>query len=562
VECALAAVWEHWGVRADLAIGHSMGEVSAATVSGALSVADAAAVMCRRSSLMRRAGGRGAMSVVQLTYDQATALVSRHRGRAVVAASNSATCTVLAGEASVLDGIERDLDGGGVFCRRVNAHVAAHGPAMDPLLGDLRGLLHGLEPRAGRFPLVSTVHCGRTLGEEFGAGYWLDNLRLRVRFGEAVAGVLAEGRPVLFVEMTPHPLLAHSVQECVDDAAAPAAVVSSLRRSEPGLSGLLGALAQAYGYGARVDWRAVAEPWGGRFAAPPPYPWQRRSYGVADAAPVVPASLVAGPRPSAVSGLRAVATSADEPVCDLAATRDWYPERLSGEVFAQRYGSAPVDGPQVLRAWRRPGEALALVDVPAGVDDALGPALWPVYRDLVRAAIPSTHALGVGPLELGGAESVRVLRAPQGPMWVAARLEYGGDGLRATLRGAGRDRLLVFEACDVALIEAARPRPAKALRRVRRPAAAAPQPAAVALSAADIHVGLLEQTARVLGLPPEQIDPDRPMIALGMDSLLAMELRRRLQRRLGVSIGPSAVLGGGTLRELARHAHAVGAGQA
>lgn len=291
-ECALADVWAGWGLTPDLAIGHSMGEIAAATFSGALSLADGAAVICRRSALMRRAAGAGAMTLVALSGDQAQEVADRHGAGVCVAVRNGPATTVLAGDVSELESIERELTANGQFWRRVNADVAAHCAAMDPILVDLRAQLTGVEAVDGRIPLQSTVHAGRTLGGEFGLQYWIDNLREPVLFDDAVRRVLEEDRgPVIFVEMTPHPLLAHALQEAIDEYGTSGAVVSTLRRDEPGLLGLLDALGQAYVYGANPDWEAVTGT-DGRFTAPPLYPWHRRRFRVADAVPNIPADLL------------------------------------------------------------------------------------------------------------------------------------------------------------------------------------------------------------------------------------------------------------------------------
>ncbi|HEV2636433.1 MAG TPA: type I polyketide synthase [Actinocrinis sp.] len=290
-ECALAEVWAGWGLAPDLAVGHSMGEIAAATFSGALSLADGTAVTCRRSALMRRAAGRGAMTAVQLPAAQARELAAQQGGYVCVAVHNGPNTSVLAGTAAALERIERELTARQVFWRRVNADVAAHCAAMDPLLDDLRTLLDGIAPADGRIPLQSTVHGRRGQGAEFDVEYWVDNLREPVLFEDAVRRVLAEAdRPVLFVELTPHPLLAHAVQDSIDESGARAAVISTLRRTTPGLLGLLEALGQAYTHGANPDWAAVTGV--GTFAPPPRYPWQRRRFRAADAAPNLPADLL------------------------------------------------------------------------------------------------------------------------------------------------------------------------------------------------------------------------------------------------------------------------------
>lgn len=395
VECALAEVWNGWGVTPDALIGHSMGEIAAATISGALSVADAAAVICRRSALMRRTAGRGAMVAVGLPVEQASTLAAGSRPQLQVAVCNSPASTVLAGDIAALELLERRYEGTDVFCRRLRVDTAAHSDAMDPLLDELVGELAGLRPTEGRCPIYSTVYDREVRGGELDARYWADNLRRPVRFDQAVRRELDRGEPVLFIEMSPHPLLAHDLRECIDHAGAAAEVVTSLRRGDPGLAGLLAALGQAYMHGAEPDWEAVAGP--AEFHAPPRYPWQRTVFGADDPEPNIPAGLVSG------------------------------------------VGRRPM---------LAPGERHT------GVPHARTPALE--HTD---------------------------------PQHLPSELDL--------------------------------------VRRLR------------------------EEVGRVLSADPDALDPDLPVTGFGLDSLLAMELKRKVRRRLGLELPLRAVLRGDTIKELA-----------
>src|SRR5262249_50626185 len=98
------------------------------------------------------------------------------------------------------------------FCRRVKVDVASHSPQVDPLREEILAALEAIEPRSAVVPMRSTVTGAMIAGPELGAAYWADNLRQRVRFAEAVSSLL-EGGNALWVEMSPHPVLMHSVEE-------------------------------------------------------------------------------------------------------------------------------------------------------------------------------------------------------------------------------------------------------------------------------------------------------------------------------------------------------------
>ncbi|MFJ6721723.1 type I polyketide synthase [Streptomyces sp. NPDC091259] len=254
VEVALAAHWRAMGVEPDLCLGHSMGEVAAACVAGALSVRDAARVICRRSTLMQRLSGRGAMLATELSADRAREIAAAYGDRVCVAVENSPRATVLAGDVAALAEIGMLLEESGMFSRPVKVDVASHSPAMDELREELPARLYELRPTIPDIELFSTVRCARVRDAGLDGTYWMDNLRLPVRFAESVQQVCKSGE-VVFIEVSPHPLLSEALTDCQEAAGVPASVVTSLarRRSEP--TAMARALGRAFSLGARVDWR-------------------------------------------------------------------------------------------------------------------------------------------------------------------------------------------------------------------------------------------------------------------------------------------------------------------
>ncbi|MBC6936182.1 MAG: polyketide synthase, partial [Chloroflexi bacterium] len=133
IQVALAELWRSWGIAPDAVIGHSMGEVAAAYVSGALSLDDAARIICRRSLLMKRVSGMGAMAMVELPLEEAEAALGEYADRVGVAVTNSPRSCVLSGDPAALAEVVAALQSRDVFCRPVKVDVAAHSPHMDAL---------------------------------------------------------------------------------------------------------------------------------------------------------------------------------------------------------------------------------------------------------------------------------------------------------------------------------------------------------------------------------------------------------------------------------------------
>lgn len=303
IQVALASVWSSWGIRPDLVIGHSMGEIAAATVSGALTVRQGAAVVCRRSRLLTRLGGSGAMWAVQVGEHQAREAIGEHADRVCVGVVNSTYSCVLTGDADALDEVIERLRREGAFCKQVQVAYASHGPLVEPLRHDLIEALAELRPRAGAVPMHSTLLDEVIDGSQLDAGYWMENLRRPVRFDSAVRAALPDEGPVLFIEIGPHPLLAPAIEDEIAAAAGAGTVLASLRRDEPELECMLRSLAVAYVQGCEPDWSRLYP--GGRFTALPGYPWQRRRFWVDPQDFAAPAFATARPVP-AVTGLDAV----------------------------------------------------------------------------------------------------------------------------------------------------------------------------------------------------------------------------------------------------------------
>ena len=276
IEVALAALWRSWGVQPDGVLGHSMGETAAACVAGALSLEDAVRVICGRSRLLRRISGQGEMAVVELTVAEAEAALRGREDRLSVAVSNGPRSTVLSGDPAALAEVLSSLEARGVFCRRVKVDVASHSPQVEPLREELLAALGEVRGREAEVPMYSTVSGAELRGPELAASYWMDNLRLPVRFGDTVQALLEAG-PCVFVEMSPHPLLTLAVEEIRQAGGHKGGAVASLRRGREERRTLLESLGALWTLGLPLTAGRVF-PGGGRRVALPTYAWQRERY--------------------------------------------------------------------------------------------------------------------------------------------------------------------------------------------------------------------------------------------------------------------------------------------
>ncbi|WP_406484925.1 SDR family NAD(P)-dependent oxidoreductase [Streptomyces sp. NBC_01563] len=276
MEVALAAVWRAWGVEPDYVVGHSMGEAAAACVSGALSVADAAAVICRRSALAKEVSGRGAMASVELSAEEARRELEPYADTISVAAINGPRSTILSGDGDAMRGLLASLQQRGVFCRLVRVDFASHGPQVEPIRQPLLDGLRTLSPRAGSVPMYSTVLTEPVDGSGLDADYWARNLREPVHFGPVIERLLEGGR-TLFVEISPHPILTPAMSEYIDRSDGGSLAVGSTRRGEPEVPALLDSFGALHLSGHPVDLARPFEP-EARYVRLPGPAWQRQTY--------------------------------------------------------------------------------------------------------------------------------------------------------------------------------------------------------------------------------------------------------------------------------------------
>ncbi|MBF6170827.1 type I polyketide synthase [Nocardia blacklockiae] len=275
LQAALTAELAEHGIRPAVVVGHSVGEVTAAYVSGALTLTEAVTVSYHRSRLQATTAGSGAMLAVGLPEAEARELLSEADG-VDVAAINSPSAVTLAGPAEALAAIAEKLTADGVFARTLRVEVPYHSRLMDPILGELRTALSALRARDTTVPVYSTVTAAPATERDWDARYWCHNVRDSVRFADTVAALLDDGHRV-FLEVGPHPVLGGSIREILLQQGLSGAVIPTLARGGDDRENLRAAVAELYRAGS-LDAERLPRPLDPAppHAALPRYPWQRR----------------------------------------------------------------------------------------------------------------------------------------------------------------------------------------------------------------------------------------------------------------------------------------------
>ncbi len=287
MQVALAETWRARGLRPAAVIGHSVGEIAAAVTAGVLTLEEGARLVCRRSVLLRRVAGKGAMVMVALPPEDVERRLAGRTDLSVAVAA-ATTSTVVAGDVTAIQEFADRLRAEGTGGRLVDSDVAFHSRHMDPLLDELAAAAAEFAPQPAAIPLYSTALADPRADTPRDGAYWAANLREQVRFVHAVTAAIEDGHR-LFLEVSPHPVVEHSINETFDGLGVTDGFVThTLRRNKPERETMLANLGLLHGQGAAVDWHAV---WPyGAVADLPTTAWQHKPHWAEE--PDAPSSVV------------------------------------------------------------------------------------------------------------------------------------------------------------------------------------------------------------------------------------------------------------------------------
>ena len=476
IQIGLAAVLRAHGAEPTAIVGHSQGEVAGAYISGGLPLEDAVRVICARSRLMREGEQMLTdddvrnMALVELSADDVAAMLPDYPD-IEVAVYAAPTNTVIGGPVDQVAAIVAKVEEAGKFARVLQTKGAGHTSQMDPLLGELAAELAGLEPTKPTVGLYSTVD-----KEQYYAPghdpvhtetYWVKNMRHSVYFTNAVKRAVDAGITT-FLELAPNSVALMQVLGTTFAAGLhDAQLIPTLKRKEDESAAVITALAQLYVHGHSVDLASLVP--AGPYADIPRTAFVRKHYW---------------PKVSPLS--------------------------TGG---SSRVPGASVALPDGRHVWEV--QAAAVNELPALVRSAAGQVLADVH---VGASI--AHA----PLPATGTLTTTLTPHP------------GGASVQVHAREGAQFRLL-FDAVITSGAAQSTPAPAES-------AAVAPAAEAEVLDAVDtagfgdrwdpdsgqtVDERLALIVAESMGYAVEDLPMEIPLMELGLDSLMAMRIKNRVE---------------------------------
>ncbi|KAI9708217.1 MAG: Type I Iterative PKS [Bogoriella megaspora] len=256
MQIGITAVMKHKAVFPDAVIGHSVGEIAASVVAGALTPEEGTLVVCKRAALYRQFTGSGSMVLVGKPFDEISRDLS-HRTDIVAAIDSSPSSCVVSGRCEAVEELRQQWHGNGIKLFTVKSDIPFHSPMLnclvDPLLCELKDRL---SPRPPDIKLYST-----SLGDPRGsslrdAQYWTNNMVNPVMLTTAIEAAADDGFR-RFLEVSAHPVVCHSISEIISNRQIEDfVVIPTMIRNMPAQESILHSIAQLHCSGWPVSWQA------------------------------------------------------------------------------------------------------------------------------------------------------------------------------------------------------------------------------------------------------------------------------------------------------------------
>lgn len=302
VEVALYRLLMSWGVRPGLVLGHSVGELAAAHVAGALCLPDAAMLVAARGRLMQALPAGGAMFAVQAREDEVAPMLGHDVS---IAAVNGPASVVISGAHDAVSAIADRLRGQGRRVHRLAVSHAFHSALMEPMIAEFTAVAAELSVGLPTIPVISNV-TGQLVADDFAsADYWARYIRAVVRFGDSVRSAHCAGAS-RFIEVGPGGGLTSLIEASLADAQIVS--VPTLRKDRPEPVSVMTAAAQGFVSGMGLDWASAFSGYRPKRVELPTYAFQHQKFWLAPA-PSVSDPTAAGQIGASDGGAELLASS-------------------------------------------------------------------------------------------------------------------------------------------------------------------------------------------------------------------------------------------------------------
>ncbi len=276
VEIGLTALWKHYGIEPDYVLGHSLGEISAAHASGALSLEDTVKLIHHRSQTRKHLRHKGAIAAIGLNAEEIRSYLPDD-GKVDIAAINGPGMVSISGDIDLIEEIVEEIHddrGEDILARVLKSDTAWHSYHLDHLEEWFRDGIASIQWRNPTIPFISSV-TGQ-LEVRLDSDYWWSNLRAPVKYMQAVEFATELGANI-FLELGPHQVLSGLTAGSASACGRPAKIINSLHRKQDDFASITSALGSLFISGLPVRWESVCGVPEGKLRLPK-YQWSKSKY--------------------------------------------------------------------------------------------------------------------------------------------------------------------------------------------------------------------------------------------------------------------------------------------
>ncbi|MEG5059108.1 type I polyketide synthase [Microcoleus sp. A2-C5] len=275
IEYALAQLWQSWGIKPDVVMGHSVGEYVAATVAGVFSLKEGLKLVATRGRLMQQLPTGGEMVSVLATESQVKELITPYGSQVNIAAINGPESVVISGLGEAIQAICSQLTEMGIKTKPLQVSHAFHSPLMEPMLAEFEIAAKEVSYSQPQIPLISNVTGQWATKEITTPEYWVNHVRQPVRFSQGMQTLDRQGYK-LFLEVGAKPILLGMGRQCLPENQG--IWLPTLRPPQEDWQQILSSLGQLYTQGFAIDWLGFDRDYSHCKVALPTYPFQRQRY--------------------------------------------------------------------------------------------------------------------------------------------------------------------------------------------------------------------------------------------------------------------------------------------
>lgn len=277
IEYALFQLWQSWGIKPDVVMGHSVGEYVAATVAGVFGLEDGLKLIAHRGRLMQQLPVGGEMVAVMASVEVVDRLIAPFIESVAIAAINGVESVVISGEAIAIGTIIANLELAEIKTIKIQVSHAFHSPLMAPMLAEFTAIAEQITYNLPSMPIVSNLTGSLADDSIATANYWVNHIIQPVKFAQSMETLNRSGCQV-FIEIGAKPILLGMGRECLSMGAG--VWLPSLRFGQADWEVLLSSLAELSVLGVKVDWGGFDRNYPRRKLVLPTYPFQRERYWI------------------------------------------------------------------------------------------------------------------------------------------------------------------------------------------------------------------------------------------------------------------------------------------